>query len=352
MACSEGLITVALWSNQAGSCGWRAPLGACGLCVASTIDARHFGGKHRSLAPDSLGDRMTTSSTLLKPPAEDPPSDAWTLVIEPHGGLFELKLRELWQYRDLIGVLVRRDFVAQYKQTVLGPAWHLIAPLLTTVVFTIVFGQIARIPTDGAPPFLFFMAGNILWTYFSSVLLSTASTFTVNAGLFSKVYFPRLAVPVSSLISKLMACGIQMVLFLALLAWYAAHGAALAPNAWALATPLMLLMLAALAVGLGVICAALTTKYRDLAVLVTFGVQLFMYATPIVYPLSVVPDSYRTWASLNPVTPIVEVFRHAFLGAGSVDLPMLGVSAAVITTILLGGVMLFNRVERTFIDTV
>jgi lipopolysaccharide transport system permease protein len=278
--------------------------------------------------------------------------EGWTLVIQPHGSLLDLKLKELWQYRDLIVIFVRRDFVAQYKQTILGPAWHFFAPLLTTVVFTIVFGQIAKMPTDGVPPFLFYMAGNIVWGYFSAVLLGTSGTFTNNAGIFSKVYFPRLAVPVASLISRLIAFAIQLLFFLCFLSWFMLQGANVKPNAWVLAMPLMLVLLAALGLGLGVIASSLTTKYRDLTVLIGFGVQLFMYATPVIYPLSAVPSEWRTWAALNPVAPVMEWFRFAFLGVGHFEPQQLATASAITAIILLVGVILFNRVERTFIDTV
>ena len=292
--------------------------------------------------------------TSANPTAHDArqPDQKWTLVIQPHGSVFDLKLRELWQYRDLIALFVRRDFVAQYKQTILGPAWHFISPLMTTVVFTIVFGKIAKIPTDGVPPFLFYMAGNLMWGYFAAILAGNASTFTSNAGLFSKVYFPRLAVPVSQLISRLIAFGIQFTFFLGFLAWFMWQGAGVKPNAWVLATPLLLVMLAALGLGIGVICSALTTKYRDLSILMGYGIQLFMYATPIIYPISVMPEEYRQLAWLNPVAPIIELFRYAFLGAGTVNMKMLGLAAMTISALLLVGVMVFNTVERTFIDTV
>jgi len=276
----------------------------------------------------------------------------WTQVIEPHGHLLDLKLGELWRYRDLIYLFVHRDFVAQYKQTILGPAWHFIQPLLTTIMFTIVFGKIAQISTDGVPPFLFYMAGTIIWTYFSGVLTASSGTFTSNAGIFGKVYFPRLAVPVAHLFSKLIGFAIQFVFFLCFLAYFASRGADVAPNAWVLATPLLLLMMAMLGLGMGIIISSMTTRYRDLTVLVGFGVQLWMYASPIIYPLSTLPEHWRFWASLNPVAPIVELFRHAYLGAGSMDLGMLGLSLIIITGILLGGILLFNRVERTFMDTV
>lgn len=293
-----------------------------------------------------------TQPTSTLPAQSATQGESWTLVIQPHASLFDFKLKELWHYRDLIYLFVRRDFVSQYAQTILGPAWHFIQPLLTTIMFTLVFGKIAAIPTDGAPPFLFYMAGTVLWGYFSGVLTSTASTFTANAAIFGKVYFPRLAVPVATLISKLIGFGIQFLFFLCFLAYFMLIGADVRPNAWVLATPVLLLMMAALALGLGVIVSALTTRYRDLAVVVTFGVQLLMYATPIIYPLSALPEPYRTWMALNPIAPIAELFRHAYLGAGSVDLGLLGIGSITITAILFIGIMMFTRVERTFMDTV
>jgi lipopolysaccharide transport system permease protein len=276
----------------------------------------------------------------------------WTTIIEPPGHLFDLKLDELWRYRDLIFLFVHRDFVAQYKQTVLGPAWHFIQPLFTTVVFTIVFGKIAQISTDGVPPFLFYMAGTVLWGYFSAVLTSTSSTFTGNAGIFGKVYFPRLAVPVAHLASRFIAFGIQFFFFLCFWVFFALSGSDVSMNLWVLATPLFLVMMAALGLGLGVIISSLTTRYRDLTVLVGFGVQLLMYATPIIYPLSAIPEKYQIWLLLNPITPVVELFRHAFLGAGSVSIGMLAYSIVFISVILYIGIIMFNRVERTFMDTV
>ncbi|MCB1687074.1 MAG: ABC transporter permease [Halioglobus sp.] len=273
-------------------------------------------------------------------------------VIEPHGSVFDLKLRELWSYRDLIVLFVRRDFVAQYKQTILGPAWHLIQPLLTTVMFTIVFGKIAQLSTDGVPPFLFYMAGTVIWTYFANVLTATSGTFTTNSHIFGKVYFPRLAIPVATLFSKLIAFAIQYVFFLGFLAWYFFDGAAVQPNAWVLLTPVLLLMMAATGFSGGIIISAMTTRYRDLTVLVSFGVQLLMYATPIIYPVSSLPEKWQFWVSLNPIAPIVEAFRYAYLGQGTLDLPMLGVSGLVILVLLIVGTVMFNAIERTFMDTV
>lgn len=278
--------------------------------------------------------------------------DQWTTVIEPHGHIIDFKLHELWQYRDLIYLFVYRDFVAQYKQTILGPAWHFIQPLLTTIMFTIVFGKIAKIPTDGLPPFIFYMAGTVIWTYFANVLTATSSTFTGNAGIFGKVYFPRLAIPVANLVSKLIAFAIQFFFFLCFMAYFMWQGAGIQPNLWILATPVLLLMMASLALGLGIIISALTTRYRDLTVLVSFGVQLLMYATPVIYPLSTLPEKWQFWASLNPIASIVELFRYAYLGQGTVNLPMLGYSILIIAVILFIGILLFNKVERTFMDTV
>ncbi len=276
----------------------------------------------------------------------------WTQIIVPAGRLFDLKLGDLWHYRDLVYLLVRRDFVAQYKQTILGPAWNFIQPLLTTIMFTVVFGKIAGIPTDGAPPFLFYMAGTVVWGYLAAVLTDTARTFTANAQIFGKVYFPRLVLPVSNLLSKLLAFAVQFAFFLCFLAYFILSGENVVPNAWVLATPLLLLIMAALGLGLGVIVSAVTTKYRDLAVVVGFGVQLLMYATPVIYPLSILPEPYRTWMLLNPIAPVMEVFRYAYLGAGTVSVTALAYSLALTLAILLVGVVLFNKVERTFMDTV
>ncbi len=299
---------------------------------------------------------MSDTETLNRQRAADErPESAdedWTQVIEPHKHLFDLRLAELWRYRDLIHLFVHRDFVAQYKQTILGPAWHFIQPLLTTIMFTIVFGAIAQIPTDGLPPFLFYMAGTVIWAYFAAVLTETANTFTANAHIFGKVYFPRLAVPVSVLISRLIGFAIQFTFLLGFIAWFAWRGSDLSPNAWILATPLLLLLMAALGLGCGIIVASLTTRYRDLKVLIGFGVQLWMYASPIIYPLSALPEHWRFWAALNPVAPIVETFRYAYLGAGTVNPVWLACSAVIIGLILFCGILLFNRVERTFMDTV
>jgi len=279
-------------------------------------------------------------------------SDPWDLVIRPKTGWLDLHLADLWRYRDLTTLFVWRDFVAQYKQTILGPLWHLLQPLLTTLLFTVVFGKIAQISTDGIPPMLFYMAGVTAWTYFAECLNRTSTTFIQNASIFGKVYFPRLCVPLSVVISNLIKFAIQFALFLGFLAYFRFRGAPIHPNISILLTPIFLLMMAALGLGVGIIVSALTTKYRDLQVLVTFGVQLAMYATPVIYPLSIFPNAFRWMVILNPMAPIIEAFRYAFLGQGLFSWGYLGISAGIIAAILFLGIILFNHVERTFMDTV
>lgn len=276
----------------------------------------------------------------------------WSLVIRPQRTWFDVRLGELWQYRDLIGLFVRRDFVSVYKQTILGPLWYLIQPLLTTLTFTIIFGQIASLPTDGQPQFLFYLSGTVIWSYFATCLKKTSNTFINNANLFGKVYFPRLAVPVSILLSSLVSFGIQLALFIGFLLLYAARGAAVHPNSWLLALPLLLFLLAGLSLGFGIIISALTTRYRDLQQLVTFGIQLLMYATPVIYPVSSIPENLRWIILANPLTPIIEAFRYAFLGAGTVSPIQLIYSSIFMMVILFLGLLIFNRVEATFMDTV
>ncbi|HMO50402.1 MAG TPA: ABC transporter permease [Kiritimatiellia bacterium] len=279
-------------------------------------------------------------------------SESWDLVIEPKRRWFELHLRDLWRYRDLVRMFVWRDFTAQYKQTILGPLWHIIQPLLTTITFTIIFGRVAKLPTDGLPPFLFYMTGNVVWAYFATCLTATSNTFIGNAHIFGKVYFPRVAVPVSVVISRLIGFAIQFSFYLAFLAWFAWRGADIQINRMVLLTPFLLVLMAGLGLGFGVLISSLTTRYRDLQQLVGFGVQLAMYATPVVYPLSLVGENYRWIVLANPMTPIVETFRHAFLGAGTVSPWHLAYSTAFTVILFIGGLALFNRVEKTFMDTV
>jgi lipopolysaccharide transport system permease protein len=285
-------------------------------------------------------------------PESQPGQDDWTLILRPRRPWLDLRPGELWQARDLIMLFVRRDFVATYKQTVLGPLWYLIRPLLTTITFTIIFGRVAQLSTDGLPQFLFYMSGTVIWSYFSACLTKTSRTFTGNAGLFGKVYFPRLAVPVSILISNLIGFGIQFGLFVAFVIFYRLAGTNVQPNAGVLLAPLLVLMMAGLGLGFGIIVSSLTTRYRDLQQLVSFGTQLLMYATPVIYPVSTVPEPYRTLIQLNPLAPIVEAFRFAFLGAGTVSPGGLVYSFGFMVVVLLIGLLLFNRIEQTFMDTV
>ena len=276
----------------------------------------------------------------------------WSLVIRPQRAWWDLRLGNLWQYRDLIWMFVWRDFVAYYKQTILGPLWYLIQPILTTVVFTIIFGNIAQLSTDGLPPFLFYLAGNTVWTYFSASLTSTSNTFTSNAGLFGKVYFPRLAMPLSVVISQIISFGIRFLVFLGFLIYFIVSGADVHPNWWVLSLPVLLFIMAGLGLGLGIIVSSLTTKYRDLQQLVTFGVQLLMYGTPVIYPLSSIEGQWRWLILINPMTSVVEVFRLAFLGTSALSPVYLFYSVAFVFVVLLVGVLIFNRVENTFMDTV
>jgi lipopolysaccharide transport system permease protein len=275
----------------------------------------------------------------------------WTTVIRPQRHWLDLRLGELWRYRELIGIFVWRDFVSTYKQTVLGPLWYIVQPLATTITFTVIFGKLAGLSTDGRPPFLFYMAGTVLWSYFAACLTKTSNTLAGNAAIFGKVYFPRLTVPISALISSLVGFGIQFGLFVA----FAIHGrltnTSVQPNAWIVLTPLLLIMMAGHGLGWGIIISSLTTRYRDLQNLVGFGTQLLMYATPVVYPSSMVSEPYRWVVSINPIAPIIEAFRVAYLGAGTVDAGQLAYSFAVMSIVLLIALITFNRVERTFVDT-
>ncbi len=292
---------------------------------------------------------MTTSE---QPNITFPDDENWDMIIEPQRGLFELRLGELWRYKDLVMLFVRRDFVSAYKQTILGPLWYLIQPVLTTIMFTVIFGQIASLPTDGLPQFLFYMSGTVIWAYFADCLNKTSNTFVQNYNLFGKVYFPRLAVPVSILISNMITFLIQLALFVIFVIFFMLSGSSVRPNAWIFFVPVLMVMMAGLGLGLGIIISSLTTKYRDLRFLVSFGVQLVMYATPVIYPMSSIPERFRPLILANPVTPIVETFRYAFLGAGIVDLGHLLYSFIFMLVVVFLGIVIFNRVEQTFMDTV
>ncbi|CAN5389112.1 ABC transporter permease [soil metagenome] len=274
-------------------------------------------------------------------------------MIGPKGHWWELQLKEVWDYRDLLWMFIKRDFVSVYKQTILGPIWFFVQPILTTVMFTVIFSGVAKIPTDGLPPMLFYLAGTTPWNYFSSCLNKTSGTFVNNAHLFGKVYFPRLVTPLSIVISNLVQFSIQFLLFFGFLAYYYFKGIELHPN-WAMVvilTPLLLLLMALLGLGTGILVSSLTTKYRDLTFLIGFGVQLAMYATPVIYPMSSIPDNYRPFIEANPMSAIIESFRAIYLG-GTIPWRQLGISAAVTSVLLLIGIAVFNKVERTFMDTV
>ena len=290
---------------------------------------------------------------------ENKPNGSFKTVISSKRKLFDLKLREIFSYRDLIFLLVKRDFVAKYKQTALGPLWAVIQPLLTTVVFSIVFGTLAGLPvSDGSaqvqvPPFLFYMAGTVLWSYFSSVLSVTSGTFINNAPVMTKVYFPRIAMPISTAISYLITFGIQLILFIVTYAVCLINGSAhVAFTPYAFLMPLALIQLMILSTGVGIIISAMTTKYRDLAMLVAFGLQLWQYATPVAYGLQLIPEKYIGIYMLNPVTPPLLAFRYGAFGDGYFDLKYYLIGWAMTIAIGLFGLLLFNRIEKNFADTV
>ncbi len=279
----------------------------------------------------------------------------WDLVIEPQTSLFELNLKDVWRYRDLLWLLVKRDFVSFYKQTILGPLWFFIQPLFTTIIFTFIFGNLAGLSTDGLPQPLFYMAGITAWTYFADCLTQTSTVFRDNANIFGKVYFPRLIMPLSIVVSNLVRFGVQMLLFFLMIGYYLFQnemGSLFNPNIYVLMFPLLVLLMALLGLGLGLIITALTTKYRDLAFLITFGVQLMMYATTVIYPLSAAPAKYKWLIELNPMTGIIEAFRYGFLGQGEFTINTFGYSVVFTLISLILGVIIFNKTEKTFVDTI
>ena len=278
--------------------------------------------------------------------------EAWTTIIKPTNSWFDINLRELWAYRDLVLLFVRRDFVAQYKQTILGPLWFFIQPLLTSLVFTVLFGRIAKITTDGIPDFLFYLSGIVCWGFFSASLTQTSDTFVANASIFGKVYFPRLAVPVSIAISSLLKFFIQFGVFLIFWVYFFLKGSSVALSSWLIALPLLVFQMGLLAIGCGILVSSLTTRYQDLRHMVGFGVNLWMYATPVIYPLSVIPEHLRLLVALNPMVAVIEAFRMGFLGVSSVTGTYMVIGWAVTLISLLAGLILFYRVEKTFMDTV
>lgn len=283
-----------------------------------------------------------------------PETDDWDLEIEPRTRLFSLNLKEVWHHNYLLLMFVRRDIVSVYKQTILGPLWFFIQPLLTTVTFTVVFGNIAQISTDGMPQTIFYMAGITIWNYFSETLTATSNTFTTNASIFGKVYFPRLVMPLSKVLSGLVKFGIQYLLFISILLYFVSKGSHVKPDPLGIliVTPIVVAIMAGLGLGMGLILSSLTTKYRDLMFLITFGIQLLMYATPIIYPISSMSPAFRWLIEANPLSWLVEAFRHVYLGAGQLNIHGLLYSLGFTTVILLVGMLVFNKVEKNFMDTV
>jgi lipopolysaccharide transport system permease protein len=279
-------------------------------------------------------------------------NENWDLVIDPKSKWYDLRLGEILRYKDLLFLFVRRDFVALYKQTILGPLWFFIQPVITSITFAVIFGNLANISTDGLPQILFYMCGVTLWTYFSDTLTKTADTFTANANIFGKVYFPRMIVPLSVVISNLIKLGVQFILFLLLWVYYMVTTDSVHPTSAIVLVPFLIILMGFLGLSFGIIISSLTTKYRDLKFLVVFGVQLLMYASPIVYPLSIVPEKYKWLIILNPVTSIIETFKYAFLGVGEFSWLYLGYSLAFTLILFLLGLIIFHRVEKSFMDTV
>jgi lipopolysaccharide transport system permease protein len=279
----------------------------------------------------------------------------WDLIIEPKGSLFRLNLKEVWQYKDLLEMYIKREIITFYKQTILGPLWFFVQPFFTTIVFIFVFGGLAGISTDSIPQPLFYMSGICLWTYFADSLTKTSDTFLTNQAVFGKVYFPRLIVPLSVTISGLVKFFIQLSLFAGIYIYFWAKGSSVSMNSYALLFPVLIFILAGLGLGFGIIISSLTTKYRDLKFLLTFAIQLWMYATPVIYPLSVMEGSYKKYMWLiqaNPLTAVLETFRYGFLGQGSFSWLALGYSFIATIVLLLIGTWIFNKVERSFMDVV
>lgn len=276
----------------------------------------------------------------------------WDLIIEPSSSIFKFNFKDIWRYRDLLVMFVKRDFVSFYKQTILGPLWFFIQPIFTTIVFTFVFGNLAGLSTDGLPQYLFYLSGITAWNYFSDCLTKTSTVFKDNANIFGKVYFPRLIMPLSIVVSNLVRFGVQLTLFFIVLAYFGIQGASFKITYAVLLFPLLVVLMALLGLGLGLIITAMTTKYRDLSFLVTFGVQLLMYGTTVIYPLSAAPEKYRYLLELNPMTGIIEAFRFAFLGQGYLTINSLLYSGLFAIIVALVGTLIFNRTERSFVDTI
>jgi lipopolysaccharide transport system permease protein len=276
----------------------------------------------------------------------------WTETISANSSMLKLNLKEVWRYKDLLFMFVKRDFVTFYKQTVLGPIWFFLQPILTTIIFVVIFGNIAGVSTDGMPKIVFYLSGITIWNYFSEALTKVSTVFTTNAPIFGKVYFPRLIMPLSIVVSGLIKFGIQFLLFVIVVAYYTFIDEKIHPNSWILVTPFLIFLMGLFALGLGMIFSSLTTKYKDLVFLLTFGIQLFMYATPVIYPLSTLSAKYRGIMNLNPLSGIFECFRYGYLGTGAFTPVMLLISTISILVTLVVGTIIFNKIQKSFIDTI
>lgn len=276
----------------------------------------------------------------------------WDLIIKPQSNWFDIRIREIFKFKDLMFLFVKRDFIALYKQTILGPIWFFVQPIITSLTFTVIFGNLANISTDGIPQILFYLCGITLWNYFSDTLTKTADTFTANANIFGKVYFPRLIVPLSVVISNLLKFAVQFLLFLIFWIYFYFSTNTISPNIYILLTPVLIVLMGFMGLGFGIIITSLTTKYRDLKFLIVFGVQLLMYASPIVYPLSMVPEKYKWIILANPTTSIIETFKYGFLGTGTFNWYYLTYSVIFTIIIFFLGLFIFHRVEKSFMDTV
>lgn len=282
----------------------------------------------------------------------DKPNEEWTLVVKPKTNWFNFNYRELWHYRDLIMLFVRRDFVSVYKQTILGPLWYILQPILTAITYSIIFGRIANISTGELPKLVFYLSGVTMWNYFSECLNKTSNTFISNASIFGKVYFPRLTVPISITISNLITFMIQFLLFIAILLFYYPGSTSIHPNRYMLLLPVFVMIMAGMGLGFGIIISSVTTKYRDLRFLISFGVQLLMFATPVIYPLSSLSAKVKGIILLNPLSSVIEAFRYAFTGSGELHWGYLAYSFVFMTVMMITGVLMFNKVEKSFMDTI
>lgn len=276
----------------------------------------------------------------------------YTTHIKSKNGWFDIDIRELWQYKDLVWLFFKRNYTTRYKQTILGPLWLILNPLITVTLYSVVFGGLGKLSTDGVPHFVFYLCSNAIWTFFATCLTQTSATFTANAGIMGKVYFPRLVMPISSVLTGMLDLVIQLAILVVVMVGYAVMGYRFAIGPTLLCAPLLILQTGMLGLGFGIIVASLTTKYRDLAVLVGFGVSLWMYASPVVYTIGLIPEKYLGLYMINPMSPVLECWRNAVIGSGTFYWGYWAMSWAFTLAVLLLGVVLFSHIEKTFMDTV